>query len=72
MAKKKKPKPLPFDNSISKITENLSCPGCFKEHMIFMYTRKRTNDEVFLCRYCETIHAVSIEINYKYKFMKKL
>ena len=69
MSKKKKEKP--FDNSISKVTEPLRCPDCHNP-LQFMYARKRTEDEAWLCPTCETIFAITIKIIYEIDILKSL
>ena len=54
-------KEKPFDNSISKTTKKVRCPSC-KTNLIFMYARKRTEDEIWLCKECEIIISVKIDI----------
>ena len=56
-----KEKEKPFDNSISKTTKKVRCPSC-KTNLIFMYARKRTEDEIWLCKECEIIISVKIDI----------
>ncbi len=78
MSKQKK-KSKPFDNSFSCITiiknrlrwqKEICCPDC-KTNLIFLYSRKRTKDEIWMCQTCETVLIVKMEIKIHIKTLKK-
>lgn len=73
MSKTKKKKVGHFDNSISIINTTcvINCPDC-EDKLLFMYTRKRTEDELFLCRKCQTIYQAKIEFKIIITKHKKL
>ncbi len=58
MSKKKKSEP--FDNSISAIPHVICCPNC-ELPLLFMYARKITEDELFLCKNCQTVYCVKMK-----------
>ncbi len=70
MAKKQK-KSEPFDNSISKVPDEMRCPNC-NNHLQFMYARKRTDDEAWLCSICEIVFIITIKITYEIDMLKSL
>ena len=69
-----------FDNSISGIIvvqkvynqkEEIHCPDC-KTNLIFMYARKRTEDEIWMCKTCETVLIVRAEVKIYIRLLKEL
>ncbi len=77
---KQKEKSKPFDNSISGITflnkiccqkEEIQCPDC-PTNLIFMYARKRTEDEIWMCKTCETVLIVRAEVKIYIRLLKEL
>lgn len=79
MSKQKK-KSESFDNSISGIMfvnkmcnqkEEIHCPDC-KTNLIFMYARKRTEDEIWACKTCETVLIVGAEVKIYVRLLKEL